>query len=97
LTTVGPRGWHARDALWNCGELVVSCASAIATLLPLEKFGSGKLGTPCVRMHCAKLSNRAWDCGLGAPPPAPPDDASDWHACEADWNAGELIVLLLRE
>jgi hypothetical protein len=48
-------------------------------------------------MHCAKLSNRAWNCGLGAPPPAPPDDANDWHACEADWNAGELIVLLLSE
>jgi hypothetical protein len=57
-----------------------------------EDFGSGKLGTPCVRMHLASLSACAGGTRLfGTEKPA---GNSDLHRSDALWNAGELATPL---
>src|ERR1700676_3146313 len=60
----------------------------------LLNCGSGKLVTPCARMHCENLrafcsACRCWAAdGLGS---------RDWHAFWAVWNVGELGSMPLPE
>jgi len=60
---------------------------------PAGNVGSGKFGTPCLRMHRA-LAIAAWRCaaetGGGGPPPP---GSSFLHAFSAAWNAGPLKVM----
>ena len=56
---------HADQAVLNPGEDVSIPAGTIETPPPLRlEPGSGRFGTPCERMHTAKLTSEA-DC----PPP----------------------------
>ena len=85
---------HAFCAAWNAGEAGSSPVEG-PTLMPAPPFapnvGSGKLVSPCVRMHCENFSIacfRAADSGGGCPP----FGKSDRQLCIADWNAGELTA-----
>lgn len=50
---------HVCAADWNAGD----CVSASGILMPPPALGSGKLATPCERMHSANAS-----CGLTEAP-----------------------------
>jgi hypothetical protein len=59
-----------------------------------DAFGSGKFDTPWARMHLARASccatGRLLFCPEGDPTPPP---MSDWHAFDAFWNTGELVLI----
>ena len=62
---------------------------------PPENVGSGKFGTPCVRMHAAAF--RYCDCSEGViwwfePAPGPPPGSSLLQACCADLNWGLPVI-----
>jgi hypothetical protein len=70
---------HACIADWNAGPLTLTPLTLVpfgdaCTSIPPLPFapGSGKLGTPCVRMHEANCSALAWLAGSAAPVPVPP-------------------------
>jgi hypothetical protein len=72
-------------AFWNVGDCGLTDE---VPENPPFLFGSGKSGTPCVRMHLANFSSLARfapDAGFDVPPPR-----KLWHACLADWYCGEL-------
>ena len=89
--------WHAFWAAWNWGELGSIRLGPpflppirMPTPPPPENSGSGKLGTPWVRMHCENCS--AFSCtwpvraGLGGLPPLGDSFA---QALLAAWNCGD--------
>jgi hypothetical protein len=57
---------------------------------PPVTCGSGKLGTPCERMHWAILSAFARIAVMPPGGPLPPCGSFELQACDADWNAGAL-------
>jgi hypothetical protein len=100
----GPK-LHASAACLNAGELV-SIDFGIArkypplptiALLPWfdggEVVGSGKPEIPCLRIHADTSSIRARACGDEASGPGAPFGSRRWHERNADWNAGDSMVL----
>lgn len=70
----GSRCWHARCAPWNAGEEAI-VSKSMGNRTPGPEIGSGKLGTPCVRMQFANWTPRLWSvdavvCGLSEEPQA---------------------------
>jgi hypothetical protein len=82
--------WHAANADWNAGESGLMPEPLWTKVLPWL-LGSGKLGTPWVRMHPANLSTASVYDALGEPLPLlAPCGRRLRHDCMADWNCGEL-------
>ena len=85
-----PVGLHAFCAAWNAGErglIPLEDPMSIPTPPFAPNVGSGKLGTPCERMHWENLSIAAFwlaDSGCGCPP----FGRYERQLCIADWNAG---------
>jgi hypothetical protein len=86
---------HVDWAFWNVADPGLTCE---VPENPPFLFGSGKLGTPCERMHCANLMSLARVAGeteLDVPPPR-----RLWHACLAAryvgefWSMPSLAVIL---
>jgi hypothetical protein len=79
----------------NAGESALVAAGSWITDPPLlGNVGSGKLGTPCLRMHCALvIAASFWLSGSGNPSLLPPG-SSFLHDCWADWNAGDCLSRL---
>jgi len=57
------------------------------TSLP-ENVGSGKAGTPWVRMHWAQLNHACCWAGVSSWPVEFHGDGNDLHAWRAPWNPG---------
>lgn len=53
---------------WKAGELglIPELGSMLMLIWPPEDLGSGKLDTPCERMHWENLSPAAWRLGVAA-------------------------------
>ena len=89
---------HAAWADLNAGELgSMPLPGVRRSSAPLpENVGSGKLDTPCERMHCENWSARfRWPADGG--PDLPPFGSFEWHACSPDLNAGELTATPLTD
>ena len=56
-------------------------------------LGSGNPEIPCFRIHADTASIRACACEDGRSEPHQPLGSRRWHACTADWNAGDVTVL----
>ena len=56
-------------------------------------LGSGNPEIPCLRIHADTASIRACACEDGGSEPGGPFGSRRWHACAADWNAGDSTVL----
>src|SRR4029453_8304756 len=82
--------WHACCADWNCGEFWSTPGGSCIVTPPPEKSGSGKRGTPFLRMHFAYSRTCACSPLLCAPPACPPCGARSWHAFCAALNSAEL-------
>jgi hypothetical protein len=63
------------------------------TKVPRWLLGSGKLGTPWVRMHPANFTTASVYDALGEPLPLlAPGGRRLRHDCMADWNGGEFAL-----
>ena len=84
--TGGSRGRHAWNAAWNTGEsgsTVFRYCRATRAALPEPRSTSGKVSSPCERMHVENFNKAvlSWvsACALGT-------GLSAWQAFKADWN-----------
>jgi hypothetical protein len=94
-----------RAAAWHTGPVLLAGAqrgsmpgSGLAEKtksgVPPEKVGSGKDGTPLVRMHAAHLSSACcWAAVSGWETPPLPPGSRDRQACSAACTCGEFMSI----
>src|ERR1019366_7441459 len=82
-------------AFWNAGDWGLSPGPPIWMPLSLPlNVGSGGVGTPCLRMHCAlAIAASFWLSGIGGLGALPPASSLS-HDWSADWKAGDCGLTL---
>jgi hypothetical protein len=86
-------------AAWNAGDREFTPGRKTVSLPPerLTTLGSGKLGTPWLRMHRANLSPFAVCCACWKPLAGGLGGRYRWHFARAPWYAGALNETPLTE
>ena len=74
----GSRCWQALSAAWNCGESGLTAAPLAGAWLWAPCPGSGKSGTPWLRMHWAYFSSAGSTCACRCCLAARPARAARW-------------------